>query len=198
MIKLRHGNYFKRIRFLLEKSTITIKFIISLFSIQTLMKKTLFLLLALLPIVSILAQAPTIQDCLGAIPVCERIYRENFVRSGDGNISQEINPEITCGFPEEGSVWYTFKVNESGDFGFIITPNQLSDDYDWVLYNITNAKCSDIYFNPSLMVSCNAAGSDEIPYTCNGKTGATGATRFNAQTGGCGQFPPRDIGYSPF
>lgn len=138
---------------------------------------------------SLYAQTPTIQDCLGAIPICERIYFEDFVKPGCGAICNEIKEEAVCGFKEEGSVWYTFTVNQSGDFGFIITPNQRTDDYDWALFNITNASCGDIYDTPSLLVSCNAAGdnnpNDNIA-ECSGATGATGATNMIQQFGGCG------------
>lgn len=162
---------------------------------QTSMNKILISLAFLISIQIVLkAQTPTIQDCIGAIPICDRIYTENFVKPGCGNICDEINEEITCGFPEESSVWYSFTVNQSGNFGFIITPGQPTDDYDWALFNITNARCEDIRTNSALMVSCNAAGdidsdgdgkAGDAPYECSGPTGANGTTEFNQQIGGC-------------
>jgi len=153
------------------------------------MKRPLLLLLVNIFLqVHLIGQTPTIQDCLGAIPICNRIYSETFVPSGGGNYPDEINPATVCGFPEEGSVWYTFKVNKSGDFGFLITPDQLSDDYDWALFNITNANCEDIFNNASLLVSCNAAAiytQNGVLIDCAGRTGATGATTLDRQRGGC-------------
>ena len=167
------------------------------------MNKTLIILTCLLLQIQSKSQTPTIQDCLGAIPICNRIYSESFVKPGCGNICDEIDKDNTCGFPEEGSVWYTFTVNKSGDFGFIITPDQLTDDYDWALFNITNASCSDIKRRPSLLVSCNAAGDNDsagIGNECSGRTGANGSSNFNEQVGGCNGPSPsgNPRGYTPF
>lgn len=146
----------------------------------------LFLLLSLGPFMAS-GQIPTTQDCLGAIPICQTTYTENFVPSGAGNYPNEVNPNSTClGGGEIYSIWYTFTVNESGDFGFVLTPNNLSDDYDWALFNVTNASCEDIYGNPNLVVSCNFAGNDG----CHGATGATGGTQYDIQGGGCYACPP--------
>ncbi len=134
----------------------------------------------------LVAQAPTIQDCLGAISVCEQVYTETIVRDGSGLYDNEIDNDISCMQNDERSIWYTFTVNKTGDFGFLITPDNATDDYDWALYNLTNARCEDIRRDPSLLVSCNAAGSapGETP-SCNGLTGATGQSNFNIQGGGC-------------
>jgi len=128
------------------------------------------------------AQIPTIQDCLGAIPVCQQVYSESVSASGDGNYPNEVLSGNTCTAGELNSIWYTFTVNNSGDFGFLITPNDLNDDYDWILYNITTATCNNITNNTSAIVSCNAAGGQD----CNGLTGATGDSFNTSQSGGCG------------
>ncbi|PHN04417.1 T9SS type B sorting domain-containing protein [Flavilitoribacter nigricans] len=132
------------------------------------------------------AQQPTIQDCLGAIPVCQTVYKEDKSPSGDGNYRNEINTNISCTAGELNSIWYVFTVQEDGELGFLITPNDINDDYDWALFNITNANCADIRNNQSLMVSCNAAGGG----SCNGLTGATGDTNFDIQGAGCNANSP--------
>ncbi len=132
------------------------------------------------------AQIPTIQDCLGAIPVCEQIYREQQVLPGSGNYANELDENISCLVEDVSGIWYTFTVNSSGDFGFLLSPIDPDDDYDWALFNITNARCEDIRRDASLLVSCNAAGSliGTSP-NCNGATGATGQSNFAIQGGGC-------------
>ena len=141
----------------------------------------------------LIAQAP-VGDCLGAIPICQPIYEETESPVGFGN-SVEINGTFNCMVVESNSVWYTFTVNESGNFGFVLTPNNLDDDYDWALFDITNANCEDLANDPELIVSCNAAGGTG----CTGATGATGATPFNDQGFNCGQNPPNNNqGFSPF
>ena len=82
---------------------------------------------------------------------------------------------------EINSIWYIFTVNQSGDFGFVLTPNDLNDDYDWALFNITNGTCADIFTDVTMQVSCNAAGGG----SCNGITGADGSTNNNNQGAGC-------------
>lgn len=142
---------------------------------------------------TLFAQAPNIQDCLGAIPVCQQIYVEDQAPVGDGNIHDEI--QGTCMDGEKNVTWYSFTVNQTGDFGFVLTPNDPNDDYDWALFDITNASCGDIPNDPSLVVSCNAAGNTE----CHGPTGATGDSNYNIQGAGCGFFPPTQaFGMSPF
>lgn len=159
------------------------------------MRRPLLLLFALLPIAAGAQVTPTIQDCLGAIPVCQQIYFEAQSPVGDGNYNNEINANISCTVGELNSIWYSFTVDQSGDFGFLITPNNLNDDYDWSLFDITNASCSDIFNDPSLVVSCNAAGGG----TCDGLTGATGASPWSVQGAGCNANPPTiDLANSPF
>ncbi len=114
---------------------------------------------------------------------------------GVGNYDDEINDNWNCIKYESNTIWYTFTVNQSGDFGFVLVPNNLDDDYDWVLFNITNAACDDLNDDPSLIVSCNAAGG----LSCHGPTGATGDSEYNNQGFGCSTLPPTIAGgYSPF
>lgn len=130
------------------------------------------------------------QDCLGAIPICTEIYEEKNAPEGSGNYTNEIfgsnDGGLCCMDDERNSIWYTFTVNKDGKFGFLLTPNDPDDDYDWALFDITHASCSDIRRDISLQVSCNAAGGD----SCNGLTGADGQTSFANQGGGCSFYPP--------
>lgn len=140
------------------------------------MKRLLSFTAILLTAISLFAQTPTDQDCLGAIPVCQYTYSQSNSYSGEGNYTNEIN---TSGCPgscllsgELNDVWYIFTVQTSGNLAFNITPNNSSDDYDWAVYNLTNANCSDIYSNSSLQVSCNFSADD-------GVTGANGGSSMN-------------------
>jgi len=99
---------------------------------------------------------PTNQDCLGAIAICQTVFEESNAYSGSGNVLNEINSTTSClGSGEKNDVWYTFTVQTSGSLCFTITPNLASDDYDWAVFDLTNANCSDIFGNPALEVSCN-------------------------------------------
>lgn len=68
--------------------------------------------------------------------------------SGDGAAYGDLNP-----------FWYVFTCYEAGSLGFLITPNNLGDDYDWMLYDITNHQANEVYTNASLIVAGNWAGT---------------------------------------
>lgn len=139
-------------------------------------------------------QTASIQDCLGAIPVCQQIYQETLAPTGNGNVVDFLPGDI-CLAGEDNSIWYTFTVNQTGKFGFLLTPNDPNQDYDWALFDITNATCEDLATNAELVVSCNAAGKED----CDGPTGATGASDFAIQGPNCGTFPPTiNAGFSSF
>ncbi|RME92299.1 MAG: hypothetical protein D6772_17075, partial [Bacteroidetes bacterium] len=132
---------------------------------------------------SLLAQ-PTIQDCLGAIPVCQSTYTEDRSPSGQGNIRNEIPPGVTCIYGDNNSIWYIFNASEDGQLGFIITPNDLNDDYDWALFNLTGRSCNQL--NRSNLESCNAAGGPG----CHGQTGCSARGTGNYTEGGCNNTGP--------
>ena len=66
--------------------------------------------------------------------------------------------------------WYKFTCFSAGTLGFLITPVDLADDYDWQLFDVTGHNPNDIYTDISLFVSCNWSGN-------TGLTGASSAGR---------------------
>lgn len=149
---------------------------------STLFSGLIFLILPL----RLLAQLPPLQpeqDCINAIPICQNTYVQNDSYVGAGAIPNEITSAISCLAGEINDVWYIFTVTSSGLLNFTITPNVVSNDYDWAVYNLTNAACSDIATDASLQVSCNFSGA-------SGNTGpnqpgapnsqGAGGTPFNA------------------
>ena len=96
-----------------------------------------------------------------AFPVCgSDTFKQTIVPSGhthtlevpgctnDGAVYADTNP-----------FWYTFTCYSAGSLGFLITPNNLGDDYDWMLYDITNHNANEVYNNPSLIIAGNWAGT---------------------------------------
>ena len=79
-------------------------------SVKALLSTSFLLFFTLL----LTAQTPTVQDCLGAIPICQPVYTENQVLPGDGNYPNEVSSSISCLDGEDFSIWYTFTVQESG------------------------------------------------------------------------------------
>lgn len=157
-----------------------------------------YLILTSFTLTCLHAQTPTIQDCLGAIPICQQIYTESQSPDGIGNYD-EIHGNGTCTSTETNSIWYTFTVNQTGDFGFVITPNNPSDDYDWWMFDITNTGCEGINTNP-ITSSCNVSGGNTFfGRSCDGPTGADGSSNYRIQGAGCGNNPPNaEYGRTPF
>lgn len=112
-------------------------------------------------------QAQTICTGLGqnpatAFPVCgTNVFTQTSVPvcggtkmptpCNDGNVYTDINP-----------YWYKFTCYTSGTLGFVITPKNLGDDYDWQLFDITGRNPTDIYTDKSLIVSANWSGSPGV------------------------------------
>lgn len=135
--------------------------------------------------VILLSQTPTIQDCLGAIPVCQESYTQTNVYSGYGTFNEIPTTGScpnNCMDGEKNSVWYIITVQSNGMMSFEINPIKQSDDYDWAVYNLTEAACEEIYGNPSLQVACNAAGGSGF----HGSTGAWSAMGGNSACEGGG------------
>ncbi|MDZ7740433.1 MAG: hypothetical protein U5Q03_01390 [Bacteroidota bacterium] len=133
------------------------------------------------------AQQPTDQDCLGAIPVCDSLYYQPNSYSGQGNYPNEIPSSGGCPgncmlSGELNCVWYIITVQTDGMLGFVITPNQGSNDYDWVVYDLTTARCEDIFSQAAqLQVSCNWSGTP-------GSTGPNGLGSINCGSASNGPF----------
>ncbi len=114
-------------------------------------------------------------DCFGAVNLC------------DGYLFQEVGPLDDGAYPDilptngcdmanvENEGWYLINVQEDGMLNFKLTPNA-DDDYDWALFNLTDASCNDISTDPDLLVSCNTYGL----------TGSNGVTGISSAQGGIG------------
>lgn len=112
--------------------------------------------------------APTAGDCLGAYTVCQLTYDQPLSFSGQGNIANELPPDICLATGERNNAWYIITVQGPGRFGFTIEPNNSTADYDWAVFDLTNASCQDIYTRGSeILVKCNFTAMN-LP------TGATG------------------------
>ena len=74
--------------------------------------------------------------------------------------------------------WYKFTCFQSGTLGFTITPIDLTEDYDWELYDVTNRNPDDVFTDANLVVSNNWSGEG----------GVTGASQAGNQLFVCGGF----------
>ena len=68
-------------------------------------------------------------------------------------------------YADKNPFWYKFKCYVSGTLGFQITPNNLSHDYDWQLYDITGLNADQVYTNHNIIVTGNWAGNPGVTGT---------------------------------
>lgn len=136
--------------------------------------------------ISALAQ---FSDCNTATSVCSGLYEENNSPVGTGNVFEQ-SPGSCQTFGEFNSAWYVFTVQENGMLNFVLDPQNLADDYDWSLYDITTGGCAGINTGVSPEVSCNSYGSfDPIQ----------GPTGISSALGGAGNSNgPGDMNGPPF
>jgi gliding motility-associated-like protein len=71
------------------------------------------------------------------------------------------------------SFWYKFTCYQTGTLGFLISGISPTDDYDWILLDVTGRNPTDVFTNASLQVSLNiygTAGGPRAPFP-NSPTG---------------------------
>ncbi len=140
-----------------------------------------------------IAQTPTPQDCPNAIPICKDVYVEPspYKYSGNGINEFEIFQYKQCITDEDNGVWYIFTAQTDGALRFSITPDDPIDDYDWIVFDITNGSCADLA-TPDVMdfmISSNNYGAGIMLY--DGRTGANSDSVPEGYTGNC--YGPGDF-----
>ncbi|MCW3466223.1 gliding motility-associated C-terminal domain-containing protein [Chitinophaga nivalis] len=138
----------------------------------------------------LLATGVQAQDCttIGqnpatAFPVCGT---KTFTQQSVPQCGNKTIPGPPCNTPGGGThtdknpFWYKFTCYTTGTLGFVITPHQGDDDYDWQLFDITGHQPNDVYTNAQLYVSMNWSGD-------GGVTGASSAGTYLDVCSGPGQ-----------
>jgi gliding motility-associated-like protein len=113
-----------------------------------------------------------------AFPVCgSNTFKQTTVPIGV--TTSLIVPSCGSGYADLNPFWYSFTCFKSGTLGFLITPNNLVDDYDWMLFDVTGHNVDDVYRNNSLVVTGNWSGT----------YGYTGAHNGGSNFIQCASFP---------
>ena len=129
-----------------------------------------------------------------AIPVCGiSVFHQSIVTNCTGPDVAQTGCSV--GITSSSSFWYKFTCFQSGSLGFLINGISNTDDYDWVLFDITGHNPNAVFSNSSLPISINLYGTGgspapfpESPTGCRaGASGnvhcdgyANGNTPFNA------------------
>jgi gliding motility-associated-like protein len=124
----------------------------------------------------VIGQLPTT-----AFPVCgTSIFSQSTVPIG---VTHALAVPGCGSYSDNNPFWYSFTCYTSGTLGFLITPNNPGDDYDWMLFDITGHNPNDVFTDVSLIVSGNWAGT----------YGLTGAKRGGSQTIECASVPSDNV-----
>ncbi len=120
------------------------------------------------------------QNASTAFPVCgTSVFIQNTVSICSG----QLLPSPRCRQDQVGDTnpyWYKFTCFTAGTLGFLISPKDLNDDYDWEIYDVTGKNPNDVYTDGSLVISSNWSGE-------KGLTGASSAGRDIYVCGGPGK-----------
>src|SRR5450631_3742031 len=104
-----------------------------------------------------------------AFPVCgTKSFNQSVVPIGSTNNLVVPGCEPTAPYMDTNPFWYEFTCFSGGTLGFLITPKNLNDDYDWMLFDITGHNPEDVFTDPSLVVSGNWAGTYGLTGARNG------------------------------
>ena len=100
-------------------------------------------------------------------------------------------------YENKNPFWYKFTCYTAGTLGFLITPNNLNDDYDWQLYDITGRDPNDVFTDNSLAVTGNWSGNTSLS-SARGYTGITGTNASGTSVFTCATNPQELGGGPPF
>ncbi|HEY4107841.1 gliding motility-associated C-terminal domain-containing protein [Puia sp.] len=108
------------------------------------------------------------QNPATAFPVCgTSVFSQKSVPvCGNG-----IVPSPTCvvsnriSYSALNPFWYKFTCFESGTLGFLISPNDSQDDYDWQLYDVTGRSLNAVFTDATMVVASNWSGITGITGT---------------------------------
>lgn len=149
--------------------------------------KLIFNFLALLIPLGVAAQ--NYADCDSAYQVCDKNRLHFIGQAGEGANKNEAvadcftNAEL-YGNPEKNSIWIRFDIEEGGTLSFIIIPDTLSDDIDFVVFTLPlTGDC-----NWKRAIRCMAAGDEQKNYSvspCMGATGLNELEKDESEDAGC-------------
>ena len=102
-----------------------------------------------------LGQIPTT-----AFPVCgTTVFEQKNVPLCSSNDLYVPGCQDGAQYANRNPFWYKFTCFVSGTLGFVITPNDLTDDYDWQLYDVTGIDADQVFTNRNIIVTGNWAGN---------------------------------------
>ncbi len=123
------------------------------------------------------------QNPTTAFPVCGKtVFQQSSVAiCGTRTLPTLCNDNTP--YTDKNPYWYKFTCYTAGKLGFLISPTDITDDYDWQLFDVTGVDEMDVYTNKSLIISANWSGS----------SGTTGASSNGKNPFECSSDPAWNI-----
>ena len=124
-------------------------------------------------------------DCGNAFAVCKygTYYFANIAGYGSpDNLEKDLCRNISV--TETNSTWLKFKVKKDGILTFLITPFDMKDDIDFILYNTFNMQC-DSKKDIRCMATGQNIGNSDSDNHCFGATGLDYRSLDNVEMQGC-------------
>ena len=122
-----------------------------------------------------------------AFPVCgTAVFQQDTVPLCGGRLvpSPCFDPDSII--TDINPFWYKFSCFQSGKLAFLIIPNDLVEDYDWQIFDVTGKNPGDVYTDPGMFVVCNWSGepgltgaSDDLGGTSLVECQGPGVNRFS-------------------
>lgn len=134
------------------------------------------------------SQSTDHSDCVSSIALCSKQLVHATQLTGAGNLHDETLGQ-TCfsekPFTETNSIWYQWKISESGNLNFTILPDNASDDFDFVLFRF-----NDPTLSTKTAVRCMQAGpllgeENLEGINCTGATGLKAMSTTEHLSVGC-------------
>jgi hypothetical protein len=88
-------------------------------------------------------------------------------------LKQEAPEQTSCfasGFAETNSFWITWTAATPGTLTFVINPNNVDDDFDFVLYRKSDANCQKMEEVRCMAAGQNIGDAEDINTKCKGRT----------------------------
>lgn len=139
----------------------------------------ILLLIMAICTVQVSAQCTTLgQTPQTAFPVCgSNVFEQSSVPECFNNVIIVNGCDNTgLGYADLNPYWYKFTCFKSGTLVFTITPNVITDDYDWQIFDVTGRDPSIVFSQDpgtirQIFVACNWSGAAGAP--TNGITGTS-------------------------
>ena len=74
-------------------------------------------------------------------------------------------------YTDKNPFWYKFTCFQSGKLVFFITPDVISEDYDWQIFDVTGKNPQDVYTDTSTFVVCSWSGVGGVTGACEDSGG---------------------------